>query len=412
MPPLPENFTWFYRRKDGRLCVSSALRDRMIGLAAVYVLFVMVFDARLWRPGHVLTPDRSVQVTEAQAWLNGTMALPKRQWDTALYEGRVYSFFPPLMTFLSAAILPWSPRGVPFNVLAILFVLPIPGLAYLLFLRRTETVVAAVVMACVFVLGTSELAVLRRTMGSGKVWQLNHAITQLGLLLFLLDYFGSRRIWLGGLGVLIACWARYTLAVYLLPFCWVAFTSRRTSRRVMGLAVALLAVAVPMTLNALKYDDPFRPGYRLVSEGRDDAQSPELEIGFFSVWHVPRNLYAMNVGPPRFKEMRGGRRLVPNTDATGIWWTTPLLLYLFLDGRRIWRSANARPLVLAVVTVFAALMMYYWTGSTQRGYNRYSLDFMLPLLVLIAPFAMEGRRRYLTPALVAWSVWYFGWWIA
>ncbi len=391
--------------------MSSALRDRMIGLAAVYILFAMVFDAPLWRPGHVLAPNQNVQVTEAQAWLDGTLALPERRGDTALYEGRVYSFFPPVMTFLSVAILPWSPEGVPFNVLATLFVLPIPGLAFLLFLRRSETVVAAVVMTCAFVLGTSELAVLRRTMQSGKVWHLNHAITQLGLLLFLLDYFGRRRIWLGGLGVLVACWARFTLAVYLLPFCWAAITSKRTSHRVMGAATAVLAVGVPMTLNALKYDDPLRPGYRLVDEGRDHAPPRELEVGFFSVRHVPRNLYAMGVGPPRCKETSRGRRLVPNTDATGIWWTTPLLLYLFLDGRRIWRSAKSQPLLLSVVFVFAALMMYYWTGATQRGYNRYSLDFMLPLLVMMTPFAMKGRRRYITPAMVAWSAYYFGWWI-
>ncbi len=409
----PKRQIWL--ESGGHVRITPELRGKILGLVAVYVLFAIVFDARLWQPGRALTPGLNVQVAEAKAWLGGSLSLPKRSWDTALYEGRVYSHFPPAMTFLATTVLPWSPRGVPFHLLAILFVLPIPALAYLLFLRRCESVVAAVVMTCLYVLGTSELAVMRRTMQSGMVWQLNHAITQLGLLVFLLDYFGRRRVWLGGLGVLVACLARFTLAVYLLPLLWLAVWRKRpqkSSGLLMVGGVTLFALGVPLALNALKFGHPLRPGYPLVYEGRDDLLSRDAEIGLFSVRFIPRNLYTMNVGPPRFKEFRGGRRLVPNDDQTGIWWTTPLLLYLLLDGGRIWRNANVRPLLLAVAIVFAALMMYHATGAAQHGYNRYSLDFMLPLLAMLAPFAMTGRRRFLTPLMVVWSVYYFGWWIA
>lgn len=37
------------------------------------------------------------------------------------------------------------------------------------------------------------------------------------------------------------------------------------------------------------------------------------------------------------------------------------------------------------------------------------MDFVLPLMALIAPFAMEGKRKYVTPLLAIWSAVYFSW---
>jgi hypothetical protein len=54
-------------------------------------------------------------------------------------------------------------------------------------------------------------------------------------------------------------------------------------------------------------------------------------------------------------------------------------------------------------------MLYHNTGWAQKGYNRFSLDFLAPLLAMIAPSAFIGWRRVLTVALTAWSMIYFGW---
>ncbi len=394
--------------------ISPALRNQLIGAAAVYIVFLSVFPVDLFKSDHLVWPAANVQVREAEAWLNGSLSLPMRMWDTAVVDGKFYSHFPPFMTLVSAGVMALGPEGVPFNVLSCLFVLPIPGLAYLLFLQRCPTVTGAVILTCAFVLGTSELMVLCRTLQSGKVWQTNHALSQLGLLIFLIDYFGRRRMWLGGLGLAIGVWSRYTMAAYLIPFLWTGFISKeRVNRR--GQVAAglwtLVIIGFPMYLNAMKFGSPLETGYALIYEGRDDRLAQDARSGVFSVRFIGRNLKAMNLGFPMAKEIRGETRLVPNTDATGIWWTTPLLLYLFIDLKRIWSQPRNRALLLAVVLIYAALMMFHTTGAAQKGYNRFSLDFLLAMMALFAPYAMEGNRKWITPVVAMWGVCYFAWWI-
>lgn len=389
----------------------------IFGLIVVYALFLWLFPVSIWKPGHVVWPAANVQVAEAEAWVKGSLSLPEREWDTALRDGRAYSHFPPLMTFVSCVVFLCGWEGVPFNLLAVLFVLPVPGLAYVLFLRRCPTVFGAVVMTCGFVLGTSEVLVMCRALQSGKVWQLNHAISQVGMILLLMDVYGRRRGWLGGIGLIVCVWTRYTMAAYVGPLLWSVFQGRRGRRPAQfGAALAvMLAVGVPLALNMLKFGSPLDSGYALIYEGRhepdDEPARDAREHGVFSTAFVARNLWAMNVGPPNLVERREGTRLEPNAQCTGIWWTSPILLLLFADWRKIGADRTNRAILAAVVIGYAALMLFHTTGAAQRGYNRFSLDFLLPLLVMIAPYAFEGRRRYITTALIAWSVWYFVFWV-
>ncbi len=401
------------RDPDGQIHVSAALRNGLIGLFAVYGVFLLIWPGLtipLWGAGRIVWPAANAQVAEAEAWLHGTMALSERMWDTAVYAGRVFCHFPPFMTFVSVVVLATGLEGVPFNVLSALFVLPIPGLAYWLFLKRCDRVWAAVVLASMFVLGTSEFMVLCRTLQAGKPWQLNHAISQAGLLLFLIDYFGAKRVWLGGIGLMIATWSRATMAVYCLPLLWMAYACGEGSRRRRmvraSVAIAVL-LAVPMTLNTLKFGNPLNAGYSLIYVGRDDAIARDARIGIFSLHFVPRNLYSMNLGFPKWKEHGDERRLVADRDGTGIWWTTPLLMLLFVDLRKILRRPENRVLMVSVGIVYVALMTFHTTGAAQNGYNRFSLDFLLPLLAMIAPLAFVGRRKYVTIPMVIWSVVYF-----
>jgi hypothetical protein len=395
----------------GRINMSPEFRNRLLGLLAVYALFALTFDASLWPTGYLTTTDH-VHLREAQGWLEGRMSLPARDLDTALYKGKVYSHFPPAMTFLSYFVLQVSPEGVPFWLTTLLFVLPVPALAYSLFLKRSPTVLAAVVMTCAYVLGTSEFTILHRAVRSAAVWQLNHAISQVGLLLLLNEYFGRRRVWSGGIGLLLCGWSRMPMGAYVVPFL-ASMYSRAAAKpfrvKAMAAGFVVLMVGTLMTLNTLKFDSPFETGYGLIYEGRTDRVALSAKDGAFSPKFIPQNLYWINLGFPSFEKYRGEWRWEPSIEATGIWWTTPLLLFVFLDGRRIWRDRDNRWLLAAVGVIYTALLCYHTTGYAQRGYNRFSLDFLLPLLVMIAPYAFVGRRRIAVLLAVGWSVVYFRW---
>jgi hypothetical protein len=390
---------------------------REFWLGGVLVAFVCVGLTRapLWQPGTLFGFDHNVQIGEAQAWWNGRLDLPERRWDTALSDGRVYSYFPPMFSFVSAVVVPLF-GGVPHPVIVLLCA-AVPALAYPLFARLCGHPLPGALLTIGYVCGTSMLPVMEAALRGAAPYPVNHVLCSIGGLILAGEVLGRRRMWLAGIGLALAAWSRQLTVVHALPLAWAAWSGvpRPEGRRRLGVVgVTLVVIAgAYLGLNTLKYGDPLTTGYMLNHEGRDDVFAREArEHGLLSTWYVPRNLYYANVGLPRVQriEVAGESRvyLRPNRMGTGVWWTTPLLLWLLADGGAILREGGGRRmLLLSSVLVFGLLMFWHATGADQRGYNRYSLDCMGVLFALIAPRAFEGKRRWVTMALLAWSVVYF-----
>lgn len=407
-----------------RLFRNATLRQRQIaGLIGVYLAGYMLIDADAVKHSYLLIPLNNLNVAEAQAWLSGRLDLDvgplrgERPWDSALFQGRIYNVFPPMFTLVSAAVMTIVPDGVPNSVLIVLLLLPMPGLAYALFLRRTDRVWLAGLLACGYLLGTSLLPLMNLGLRNGQVWHVNHLLSQIGLLIFLLDYFGRRRIWLGGAGLIVAAWSRQLAVLYWIPLAYLALSRKEPSWRRFGLlslgVVTVVLVALPATLNALKFGNPLDCGYRYVYEGRwddaDDLPAQDARKGLFSPVFIPRNLYYMNLGLPLLDSPWWLVRFLPNPHGTGIWWTTPVLLFVLSDWRRLWRRRDVFYPLIAAVLVFAVLMLFHTTGRAQLGYNRFSMDFVIVLLAAIGPVCGGPRRKWITFGFVLWSIWYFRW---
>jgi hypothetical protein len=73
------------------------------------------------------------------------------------------------------------------------------------------------------------------------------------------------------------------------------------------------------------------------------------------------------------------------------------------------RSEAFRAAEPTAALIAAAHLVYHNTGYLQPGYNRFSLDYMIVVLAVLAPSAFSGSRRWISPLLVAWSVAYFHW---
>lgn len=399
---------------SGVPCAPGASRP-WLALAVVYVAFFGLMQVRLVQTDRLFSGAANTQVTEAKCWWDGHLDLPRRVNDTALHDGKVYSHFPPMFTLVSAALVPLF-GGVPHWFMVLFVALPMPLLAFLLFRRLVNNPWHATALAIALVCGTSVWPVLRIALRSGSPYFVNHAVATIGLLLMLVEYFGRRRIWVVGIGLLIAALSRQLTLAYAIPLLWLAWQRGEGShrRRDMTVAVAFLTVivALPMVLNTLKFGHPLTTGYTLIYEGRDDRFANDARThGLFAAHFVPRNLYYANLGFPRLHriEMAGETEyhLRPNTEATGIWWTTPLLIWIFFDRRRILGDPAARSLLVGAAGVFVALLFFHATGADQRGFNRFSLDYMPMLLVAIAPTCFSRRRRWVSGAMIVWSVVYF-----
>jgi hypothetical protein len=177
---------------------------------------------------------------------------------------------------------------------------------------------------------------------------------------------------------------------------------------VIGCGLAIAAGTL-MTLNWLKFDHPLETGYRYIYDYRPNSLLGRraLTYGIFSPHFIPENAWCMNVQLPLFRLTSGG--IVPENEQFGvsIWVTCPLLLGAVLGFRRWWSEKAARALMLSSLLVIAVLLMYHFPGGEKIGYFRYALDWLPVWLVVIAPWAIEGWRRYFTLGCLAWSAIYF-----
>ncbi|MFQ5490064.1 MAG: hypothetical protein ACE5GE_05015 [Phycisphaerae bacterium] len=389
-------------------------------LAICYVAFLTALDAPLWRPGDLIQGDANYNVAEARAWLDGRLDLGvagpdgRRPWDTALFGGRFYNPFPPAFTLVCLGVLPFSPEGVPHWLSVAMLALPLPGLAFSLFTRRTGSHTWGCLLTLTYLLGTSLLPVAGRAVRYGSVYHVNHVLSQIGLMIFLLDFWGRRRVWPGGAGLLLAAWSRQLTVAFALPLIAAALAEDRKAgrgrnRTIVAVALVALVGVLPLVLNTLKFGHPLDSGYAHLYEGRSDKYAEAAEDGLFGLRFVPDNLYHMNLGFPRLIHAGGQWHVRPNMVATGIWWTTPLLLGWLVSLRRSWRDGQGRTLLIAIGLVWVGLLCYHATGAEQRGYNRFSLDYVVVMLAMVAPYCRGGWLRWFGPAALVWSVIYFGW---
>lgn len=390
------------------------------------VAAALLCEARLWRPGDVFTGRENPQIAEALSWWEGRLDIPERNWDTAIRDGKVYSHFPPAFTFIAAAVAPFF-GGVPHAFIVVALALPLLLLALRLGRSQTGASWAALAFMFALVFGTSLHPALEWTIRGGGPYVTNQTLAVIGQLILLGEYFGRRRLLIGGLGFVLAALSRQLCLAYALPLMHMAFravptpeTAPNPPKRIWGrvalaAVLALVPIATTLTLNALKFGHPLDSGYMRIYDDRpEDVFSRDARAhGLFSPHYVSRNLYYMNLGPPNVHrvEIEGEQRtfLRPNRWGTGIWWTSPILLLLFADLRRILRNTDEAIWLASVGLVFAALMFYHSTGFEQRGFNRYSLDFVPVLMTVIAPRAFRGRRLWFVVPAVAWSVLYFRW---
>ncbi|MEK7731409.1 MAG: hypothetical protein AAB363_06085, partial [Planctomycetota bacterium] len=220
-------------------------------------------------------------------------------------------------------------------------------------------------------------------------------------------------------GLIVAALSRQLTLAYAIPFVWAASQQDGERPSAGKLAAVVLsgaiAVGLPLALNTLKYGHPLDSGYMYIYNDRpEDGFSRDARTyGLFSAHYVPRNLYYANIGLPKLYriEIEGAQRsfLRPNIWGTGVWWTTPLLLWVFVELRRLWREPADRVVLLGAALANAALLFYHSTGYQQRGFNRYSLDYVPALLALVAPTCFIGWRRWVSLGMVGWSFVYFRW---
>jgi len=412
-PPAPPSA----REASAAPCES---RTRVIGgflllAAAVQLAAGPILRLSQWE----LSAERNPCVAEAAAWLDGRADLPigpgdpirARPQDTAYVGGRVYNVFPPLVTFLTLLLAPLhrlllgrSDMWLQTPYVFLVFWSPVVA-GYWVFRRECRSATWGALLAFAWIAGTAVLPCLESAR-TGRVWHVNHLLSQVGLLVMAADLLGSRRIWPAMIGLALAVWTRQLTILFALPVLWAAVRERRVRAWLVG----MIAIVAPLLiLNALRFGSPWESGYRFIYAGREDEWVAQrcLDVGLFSPRFAAENGWFMHLSPPALHLSHAGLRIEGDPRGTCIWLTSPLLLFVPICIHAWWRDAARRALMLGSFAVMTALLTYHNTGFDQRGCHRFALDFIPVWLAVIAPQVAAGRGRYWLIAAATFSTLYY-----
>ena len=356
----------------------------------------------------------------AQSFLHGHLDVsPPVTGDLTLFQGKWYVPFPPLPTLL---LLPW-----------VLFV-GLQGTNVALFLVLMGAL--NVSLACLLLDGLSRRGWSRLDPSSnlwltalfgvgcvhwymttiGTVWFISQVCTLTFLLLAAWLAVVQDGALMPGLALALAMLGRPNVA-FMFPLLIGIQLQRRPAAWKETLRWGSLCALPPMIAscllldyNLIRFGNPLDFGY--LHESVQDSLAPLLQqYGQFNLHYLRRNLQIMFLGLPEWDPGIG--KLFPTNNGISLLLTTPALIYLvrpwWKSEKRSWLAAGAWA---ALILLIIPLVTYYNTGFAQFGY-RFSLDFMTPVLVLLA-LAAEGRVSWKLRFLIAvgilvnaWGTWSF-----
>jgi hypothetical protein len=403
---------------------SSRRRDTLPEKLIVLLLYVgclVVLGPTLQLSQWYVGPENNPGAAEALAWLDGHIDLEGRGGDIARYEGHNYSIFPPLWTIICFCAYGFNQLvfGEPLVFMPWLYALivagPIPLFYYLAFRRAGTSCGWAAVLAFGAAAGTCLWPVATMLSGTRTAWiySIQHILAQNGLALIVMDLLGRKRFWPAGLGVLVAAWSRQPCYLYALPVLWLAFRSPRPANALLraGIPIAIAGI-VTGGLNYAKFGSPFESGYRYlfaeVDLPKDDPlRGPTGNIEIVSLRYLPHHAYDMFISPPDAYMTGNGPVITGAGPQTALWYGTPLFALTLLGIHRWWPDRTKRTLMLSTLPVMFVALIWHGPVEGCPGYYRYTLDFGLIWLAVIAAWTEQPRMRVISLVCLAWGVFYF-----
>jgi hypothetical protein len=241
----------------------------------------------------------------------------------------------------------------------------------------------------------------------GRVWFTAHVVGVVLCLGYALCSIDARRPVLAGVLLGLATLSRTPMA-FLFPLfaleAWRVHGGRAGLRAVLRswalFAVPVIVIAIAaMAHNAARFAEPGNFGHAYL----DVRQQSQMEAyGLFSFHYLSRNLAVALALVPDFL----GRPPYVSISGHGlaIWFTSPFLLYALWPRQR---GPLHRTLLVCLAVVALPSLLYQNSGWFQFG-MRFSLDYMVLLLLLLAVGAAPPTRLFKALIVLAVAINLFG----
>ena len=305
-------------------------------------------------------------LTEAPPWLNELLSCGDGRWCVA------YPPLPALLAMPFAAVLGSALAQVLVSRLAAGISAGILFLGLRALGAPRQVAIGGTVLSA---LGTT----LFFSSVDGRAWFDAHAVAMPFLCAAFLFAVRGDRPWM--LGAMIGLAALSRLPIAAATPALALLLAHRTGAPRLRVLGGVIAGGLPFALvyviyNLLRWGTPLDAGYARLAEG-----DVFFTQGVFSLFYIPRHLYAIFLEP--FELVEGTPWFLrPSIKGTSLFLTTPALLWIFSGLRHVRRDPAIAYLALAALLALVPDILHGTVGFAQFGY-RFSLDAQ-PFLIALA----------------------------
>ena len=305
-------------------------------------------------------------LTEAPPWLNELLSCGDGRWCVA---------YPPLPAILAMPLAAFLPSALAQVLVSRLAAGISAGILYLGLRALGAPRAVAIVGTILSALGTT----LFFSAVDGRAWFDAHAVAMPFLCAAFLFALRGDRAWLVGAMIGLAALSRLPIAAATPALALLlAHRTGAPRLRVLGGVVAggLPFALVYVAYNLLRWGTPLDAGYARLAEG-----DFFFTQGVFSLFYIPRHLYAIFLEPFELQEGTPWF-LRPSIKGTSLFLTTPAFVWIFSGLRHVRRDPAIGYLALAALFALLPDILHGTVGFAQFGY-RFSLDAQ-PFLIALA----------------------------
>jgi len=350
------------------------------------------------------TSNTNLAVHQAQGFLEKRLDIPNYYWDAAVFEGKYYVSFPP---FPAVVMLPFVA----------------------LFGSQVSSLLVGILITCFSMFLFEQL--LTRIMGNepSKKWiflafffgsgywiclltshHINgfaHIVCTAMLFLLLLELTGKQRTGLVGLYFGLAFLTRQMTIFYgfiILYYLFINQTDKKAGFiKLLSAAAFFLAVCAPYLLfNHLRFHNFLDTGYQYLQYQSATIHNRVKEFGLFNIHYFPSNFYHMF--------LKGHNLIFKGKDLLSLGGIDQFGTSLLMASPFVICSVKARTeryfLVhfwLTILFILMGVLLYHNNGWMQVNAQRFSLDFLPALMVLVALGSKE-MPYWLLRAFVIFSI--------
>lgn len=369
---------------ERKLRLSSIIHHkRMLGIAS-FLFLLTVITYFLVSPGP--TPHNYF-ARLAQSFINlrlYTTEAPSYLNELVPFEGKYYVALPPMPAVI---MVPWITLFNQ-NFSETYFSIILAGfnvvLAYYLIRKLGFSQRTAVFTALFFGFGTNQVFLA----SVGSSWYIAHIVSLFFLLLALIETVTKKRLILIGILIGMSFWSR-TSVLFTLPFfyiyLWKDLWPFKTSGKNLNITNIsnlfllnlglIIFISIDAIYNYARFGEfsPFAP-YHLIQN-----VDPNTVVNgiYMSIDYIPRHIDALIFRLPKI--ISSFPYLIPSLYATAIWFTSPVLIYIF----KVRKSLLTLACWLGILPTLFIVMQWAGVGFSQFGY-RFAQDFMPLLLILVA----------------------------